>query len=559
MSFLWANLEALGRTHPGVAALLADLPEVADLGEWRASRSGPIAVRRDGVALVSAFDPVAEAWRSIPDDEDSDFFVFPGLGAGYLVEAAAARYPGVPLVVAEADPQWFREVLVHRDLTSLWDSSRVIVFLGPESKDLGEFLGSLACRSVRTIDSRPLATRDPGWHEAVAGEVASAQARSRVNLATTRRFRDLWHRNLKKNEASIPQVRPLAALALRWPGVPVVVAAAGPSLSESFGWMEAHRNRFVLIAVDTAWPALASRGLVPEVLVVLDGQYANSRHVDRLPPPATLVVTEWTGPPRAFRLAPGRTYVAATSVPFLRPREEALWGPLGALPSGGSVATASWSLALHLGASEVAFAGLDLGYPRDQTHAKGSQFEEAVHRRSGRLRPAETLGLALRGLEGLSWRASLDGGRVRSDPRMDLFRDWLSASVALRPGVRAVNLGRRGSVIPGLVTAPAGYGDDWPTRPSARAPAVPPMVRRDAPLIQPPFEILASVLGASDFPSAVDKAWEAARKFWGTEVWDRWAGRARATWDRFPSARSRQAVEEVVAETLAWKGFWDSA
>jgi len=556
MSFLEANLRALDPSHPGLVSRLRGLPETPDRGRWSPSRAGPVTVSRDGVTLVSTFDPVTEAVRAIPEDEDSDFFVFPGLGAGYLVEAAATQYPDLPLLIAEADPQWFREVLVHRDLTALWESPRVVPLVGSD-QEIGEFLGALACRTVRTVVSRPWAARDPAWYQSVAAQVASAQARSRVNLATARRFRDLWHRNLLKNEAAA-SVHPVSALEQRWKGVPVVVAAAGPSLSDSFAWMETHRHRFVLVAVDTAWPALAAQGLVPEVLVVLDGQYANSRHVDRVPPPATLVVTEWTGPPRAFRLAPGRTYVAATSVPLLRPREEAVWGALGALPSGGSVATACWSLALHLGAREVAFAGLDLGYPRDQTHVPGSQFEEAVHRRSGRFRPAETLGLALRGLEGLSWRASLDGGRVLSDPRMDLFRDWLSAAVAARPEVRAVNLGRRGSVVPGLGPAPAGYGDDWlPRGPSVAVPGAT-LVRRPAPVVRPPFDALAAVLGAADFPSALDRAWSAARGYWGAEVWDRWAGRARATWDRFPSVRSRSALEEVVAETLEWAQFWDT-
>ena len=557
MSLLTANLEALGRIHPAVAGRLASLATGPDRGQWSVSRAGSPTVRRNGAALASAFDPVAEAVRAVPRWDDAvDFAVLPGLGAGYLAEAVAARYPDLPLVLAESDPSWFVEVLTHRDLSALWSPS-VVPLLGPESSAVGEFLGALSCPRVEILRWRPLADQEAQWHRELERQVAGAQARSRVNVATYRRFARLWRRNLHKNEALAKNLRPLSALAGLWAGVPAVVAAAGPSLTDSIGWMKAFRSRFVLIAVDTAWPALARWGLEPDFLLVLDGQYWNARHVDRIPPEKTLVVTEWTGPPRAFRLAPGRTFVASSSVPFLRAREEGLWGSLGMLPSGGSVATAAWSLALHLGCVEVAFAGLDLGYPRGQTHAAGSQFEEAFHRTSFRLNPAETLGLGLRGLSGLEARPALDGGQVLSDPRMDLFRDWLSASVRARPQVRAFNLGTRGSLIPGLLSPPPGWGKDWPEA-AERFPDSPPLVRLSSPGSRPPFPVLSRALEASDFSMAAEEAWSAARAFWGSDVWDAWAGRAWNTWKRFPSPRSRRAVVEVLELALTWEGFWDA-
>ena len=388
----------------------------------------------------------------------------------------------------------------------------------------------------------------------MAGQVAAAQARARVNVATYRRFGDLWRRNLHRNEAWATDLRPVSSLAGFGAGSGAVVAAAGPSLTDSLPWIKAHRDQFLLIAIDTAWPALARWGLEPDFLLVLDGQYWNARHVDLDPPERTIVVTEWTAPPRAFRLAPGRTFVAASSLPFLRIREEALWGRLGSLPSGGSVATAAWSLAVHLGCAEVAFAGLDLGFPGGMTHVIGSQFEEKLHQRSCRLTPAETLGRALRP-EALERRPAVDGGWVLSDPRMDVFRDWLAASVRAHPGVRAVNLGRQGSLIPGLAPPSKNYGDDWPLAPRpVWRPA--PMVRHSDQPPMPPFPLLREVAQASDFSRAASQAWSAARGFWGPEVWDAWAGRAWRTWQQFPSVRSQRAVVEVAELALTWEGFW---
>jgi hypothetical protein len=548
MSLLKANLNALSR-YPEAAAAVAAAPERA-LGEWTAARSGTPAVKRGGISLCSGFDPEAEARRAVPEWNGADFALLPGLGAGYLTEAVVERYPDLPVVVAEADAAWFREVLAHRDLTRLWD--RAVPLVGP-AESVGTFFSELACPHVETLPWRPLVQLEPEWNRAVADELSRAQTRAGVNAATYRRFGALWARNLARNETR-RDVRPLSALRDRWKGCPAVIAAAGPSLADAMDWIAEHRRRVVLVAVDTAWPALHRRGLEPDVLVVLDGQYWNGRHLDEPLPERTLVVTEWTGPPRAFRLAPGRVYVAASSVSLIRRRETEVWGDLGALPTGGSVATAAWSLALHLGCREVAFAGLDLGYPRGQTHVPGSQFEETALRRADRLEPAETAGVRLLG-GGLTVRPGVDG-EVLSDARMDLFRSWLSRAAAARPDVTTVNLSRRGSFIAGLVSPEAGYGANWPElapRPIDRSGA---LVSGESKL-HPPWSALETLADEGRDVEVIEPAWAEARAYWGAD-WDSWAGREKTTWDRYPSARSRRGLADLAILTLSWRRFWEA-
>lgn len=557
MSLLEANLEVLRGSQPGLLPAGRLLKE--DRGEWRPARSGLPTVRRAGVSLCSAFDPVTEADRAVPDWKDVDFAVLPGLGAGYLAEAVVRRYPDLPVLVAEPDPAWLAEVLDHRDLRGLLSHPRLILIVGPDVDEVGRVLSDHACGTIEVLSWRPLDLLTPAWAPLVRLQTAGAQAQAGVNAATFRRFGSLWRRNLEKNEAAARGVRPLASLDGWGRGLPAVVAAAGPSLAENLEWMVQNRDRYLLVAVDTAWSALAARGIEPDILLVLDGQYWNARHVDLPPPLRTLVVTEWIGPPRAFRLAPGRTFVAASSVPLLRPREERLWGPLGSLSSGGSVATAAWSLVLRLGCSQVAFAGLDLGYPRGLTHVPGSQFEEALHRRSRRLTPAETLGLGLRGFVGLTPRPALDGGTILSDARMDLFRRWLSLAVTSHPEMPAFNLGTKGSVIPGLRPFPYGWESRWPLTRPGPLPEEPVLTRLAASAPQPPFRELREALAVDDreFPATLDGFWRAARAFWGESTWDSWAGRVRNTWDRYPSSRSLWALKEHLALTLAWEPFWE--
>jgi hypothetical protein len=551
MSLFAANLDALAAKYPEAAAKVAAAADSVQ-GEWSPSRSGALSVRRWGLSLCSAFDPAVEARRAVPEWSEADFALLPGLGAGYLAQAVAERYPDLPVVIAEQDPSWFREVLGRRDLSSLWDNA--VPLIGPDPSVVGAFFGSVACHQVATLPWRPLAEQEPEWYGAVADERDRAQVRAGVNAATFRRFGTLWRRNLARNETQVDGARPLTALKDRWRGSPAVITAAGPSLAENLDWIERHRDRLVLIAVDTAWQALQRRGLEPDVVLVLDGQYWNGRHLDAELPERTLVVTEFTGPPRAFRVAPGRVYVAATSAGLLRRRELDRWGDLGALPTGGSVATAAWSLALYLGCREIAFAGLDLGYPGG-THVRGSQFEETALRLACRLRPAETAGFGLRGL-GLTERPAMGGGTVPSDVRMDLFREWLSAAVAARSDVRAVNFSRRGSVISGLLSPDANYGDDWPALDPQMADSSRPLTVRTAGTSSPPWDSLERCLDGTltlgAFGEAVATLSKAAREYWGAS-WESWAGRELASWNQFPSARTRRRLVELAALTLRWR------
>jgi len=121
--------------------------------------------------------------------------------------------------------------------------------------------------------------------------------------------------------------------------------------------------------------------------------------------------------------------------------------------------------------------------------------------------------------------------------------------------VAAYNLGARGSVVPGLQVPPADYGNSWPTL-TVPPRDLSPTLQPRAPGSEPPWAALSAVLTADDLGPAVDRAWVAAREYWGAEVWDRWAGRARASWDRFPSERSRRAVVEAVELALGWADFW---
>jgi hypothetical protein len=406
-------------------------------------------------------------------------------------------------------------------------------------------LGRFVCRHVLWVPHRTSFSLQPAWLGEMEKALADFQVLARVNHATLERFAPLWLRNLAHNEAALADglvAFPVEALHNAAPGCRVVIAAAGPSLEGQLDWLRRSRDRFVLIAVDTCCNTLRSAGVTPDFLVIMDGQYWNSRHVDPPVKAPTRVVAELVSHPSTLRLAPGRLFLAATSVPLLRETEVTRWGDLGVLKSGGSVSTTAWSLALHLGASEVAFCGLDLGYAQGGGHVRGSQFEERKHRRSSRLVPAETWGLGWLGESNLSSRPTVGGGSLKSDPRMDLYRQWLSLSVAEHPEVTAWNLSPVGSLIPGLKSPGVNFAADWPVQlPLARS--------LSAPLKAGPGVAtrVTSPEGEMGFPPRLSADWigrweTQGLSLWGATAWAILGSQAVQTWRQFPTPRSEHAV-----------------
>ncbi|NNM66797.1 MAG: DUF115 domain-containing protein, partial [Spirochaetales bacterium] len=453
MSWRETNIRALVERFPGLWESLGSLqiPAGVPEPELLPSRSQVPTLKLGGRLAYSSYKPLQDAERSLPQLEmGTDVALMAGWGLGYAALHFVALYPEVPLIVVEPDPRVFRLSLDAYDLTPVWKHPGLVLIVGGEPEVAAGLWNRFDFRNTQWIPFRWAFETYPSWMSALESAWQKQSTQARVNEDTLRKFYQLWIRHHVKN-GLVQGLLPLSALKDVERGRPIVIAAAGPSLSLHWDLLKENRQAYVLIAVDTAWNALRGAGLTPDYLVVVDGQYWNARHVDGPLEENTRVVAELTAHPRTFRLAPGRTFVGTSNVPFLKAWEEACGMSCAGLATGGSVATAAWSLALYLGASQVWFAGLDLGYPRSGTHVQGSQFEERFLRSAFRLIPAETESLSfLAGLPRHPHEATR-GGWVLSDVRMDLYRAWLEADLARHPQIQAYNLSPIGSLIHGLL------------------------------------------------------------------------------------------------------------
>ncbi len=578
MSFLTANLEVLQRRFPTLYEDLCRLPP-PEVEEPRLapSRSEEPTLYYGGRLAYSAYQPRRDAERALPQlDPTWDAFVLVGWGLGYAAQVIVQRASDLPLIIVEPDQRVFLLSLQALDLTKVFQHSFLVLAVGQEACQT-ELWQQFSFRDVGLHQLRCVSEVFPAWIAQWDDCRRTSQAQARVNEDTLKRFFPLWLRNHARNRKTSGW-HPLMELKGRAKGKAVVIAAAGPSLTESLSFLKKYRSRYVLIAVDTAYSLLVRQGLAPDFLTVGDGQYWNARHLDDGVLPSTQIVTDFSVSPRVFRWAQ-QIYVSGCQVPFLRGWEQKAGFASEVLPSGGSVATMAWSLAKYLEAAEVWFAGLDLGYTKG-THAQGSQFEEGFLRQGYRLKPAETLGFRLLSEASLTWREGVTAP-VRSDLRMDLYRAWLEKDVARSPELPVWNLSSSGSLIKGLKRPvgeiPVPFGADARSNSavndSGYSSKISPKdnqpvhdqgvnLRWNIPRVSSALNRLLATWPQTSLHDEKQEireeflsSWKATealmRESWGDLTWTFLTHTAVRTWETFPGPRSLARLKEVVVVLLS--------
>ncbi|MFQ3619406.1 MAG: 6-hydroxymethylpterin diphosphokinase MptE-like protein, partial [Spirochaetales bacterium] len=417
------------------------------------SKNGEVTGVLQGITLHSRFDPSREAEQivkqSIPKDV-SDVVVL-GFGLGYHIDALVKFFPSLYLWVMEPDFSLFRACLELRDISSLLLNPRVRFFLGEEVSHKEVLLQNLEEVKATIFKFRPTFELHSSYFSSIEENFKRIQNRRQINLNTLARFGKLWVRNLSQNLPRFLQWGGIEPLEKRFCKLPALILAAGPSLDPVLPYLKKLWERFLIIAVDTSLAACLRTGVEPDFVVVMDPQYWNTRHLDRLSCKNTRLVSEPSTHPSIFRKIQTKTYLAGSIFPLGKYLEKHL-GRRSALGAGGSVATSAWDLARFLGCNPLVLVGLDLSFPQKRTHFRGSFFEERVFSLCTRLKPEETFFFSYLQDGGPHWVPSNNGSKVLSDMRMKLYRDWFELQAKAYLEVKTLNLSAQGARIRGIET-----------------------------------------------------------------------------------------------------------
>ena len=381
-----------------------------------------------------------------------DLIFFFGYGDGRHAAALRRRTsapvivyePGAPSAAAPALP----EVTVVRTRAGLMAAAASYA--------------DLASRQVMAGAIPALRTTMPDVFARFVEAVEQALVDAQIRRATHQRSAETWLKDLAANLSAVAAMPPLDLLAGRFAGRPGLFIGAGPSLDRNLDQLRRAQGQAVLCAASTALPALARAGIVPELVVTIEGNdqsghFGGVPHLDRM--------TLLPGPlshPAHFALPVGSRLALAPRGSVAGDWMHRAWGR-HQLDAGGSVACTGFA-ALHLlGCDPLALVGMDLALTDGRTHAGGT--EQATRR----VRFEPEAGRVFHWFEDKAftgyWQvvtaAGWGGGTVLTRPVFNSFRLWFEGAAETWAGDRALfNATEGGARIHGFTeTTLAGWLD----------------------------------------------------------------------------------------------------
>jgi hypothetical protein len=368
------------------------------------------------------------------------------------------------------------ERFVDQQIDRVWDLGRdVIILVGPVAPRHAAAFRARGYRRVisvsdqgehhlRDLERALLALREdppgrfvclaPGAREAFANRVRELAALLLPAFVLEASFAERWAvtrvSHCVQNLPILARSWNLSDLGRPFAGRTALIVCPGPSLDGCLDLIAAHRDRFVVFAVNHALRNLAARGICPDFAVALDpGPHLveHFQHVDtaRL---AGLVICPSIAP-SIVRLPGVRRVI---HVNFNGPPEawlDPLLGRQTEVETGGTVAHGAAAVAVRLGCQALVFVGQDLAYRGRQLYAS-----DTVH--GSEVDVAEGDGLAVEGgiRRGLAHVAGWSGERLATSTQFDSYRRWYEQWIPTKAGVRFINCSEGGARIKGMTHVP---------------------------------------------------------------------------------------------------------
>lgn len=202
----------------------------------------------------------------------------------------------------------------------------------------------------------------------------------------------LYAKNIFKNlvHISLNKGKYIYALKKSYVNKPILVLAAGPSLDESYEFIQKNRNSLFLLAVDVALPALSSLSIVPDAVLLLEGQYwveasflaSNNREIT--------LFADITSNPHMFNIMKGDIFFYASNYAKMQYLKDiqTIFPNIPFFDSVGSVGLLAIQIALFISkdGTPIFHTGLDFSYNKGFSHSKGSSNWNNLMIRNNRLK-----------------------------------------------------------------------------------------------------------------------------------------------------------------------------
>lgn len=380
-SSLKKNIQILRKKEPD---LLADTLAAIPAGEMFATACGLANLRVTGtdgttLPLHDEQDPNQDVlpFLSLIPADASGVVILLGLGLGYAAIRLLNERPGIrKLIIFERDLGIFHQALSAVPFAPLLNDHRVTLVIGPQKNVQETLLATakdLQLESAFILKHLPSFSYDPSGYQQLYEEVYAFANSFNMEGATISHFGTKFLENRLQN---IPVTGPhflLEKLQDVFSGIPAILVASGPSLDKNIHLLPTLKGKAVIIAADSALPAILAQGLEPTFVSSIDPQWLT---FEKYTPETfatkeiSLLCMSWVTPEVAKSFPAKNVFWTYTHKPFEAWLNKQLGG---SLTTGGAATVAHLNLlaAIVMGCSPIIFIGQDLAFEGTKQYAHG--------------------------------------------------------------------------------------------------------------------------------------------------------------------------------------------
>ncbi len=405
-----------------------------------AKNGSTVPVLANGKSFFSEYNPERDIqfYAAAPSVKDSGFILVGGLGDGNHIHALLSANPAAYIMVLEYNKETldylFESGICDREIKNnprVSFSTAEDLCTSLKNTYIPVIHGTFLFHPIKAwlLAYEELACQAYGGGLSIKDVIQSTIKDIAADYATQARFGKLMHTNILKNLkllshagthceqkdcagklVSESEIRNLAANNTE---KEAAVIGAGPSLDETMPLLKQNRDRFYVIATDTAYRTLYRNGIIADMAVTLDGQNASLSHFLGIVSPETVLAADICANAAAARYLYEqgcRMFFFTTGHPlgtlvnrwYSTQQETEKAQDKGAVLSEtsrtllpvytagcGTVLSAAADIAVKAGFKKVRFFGADFAYKSGKPYTRGTYLDDTFFKAAYRINPQE--------------------------------------------------------------------------------------------------------------------------------------------------------------------------
>lgn len=327
------------------------------------SKSGHKVPVINNLPLHSKMNPLREAGSFFKNEKKAKtVWIVLGLGFAYHLEDILNE--GKTVYVVEPNPEISDYYLNHFPKTENLNvinasMKQSILFLEKE-------LSAYDIRSIGFKVHQPSFNVFSKLYQEYKTAIENWLSQKGLNTITDSAFGQLWTHNILKNlllNPQAPQIKNLSAS-------PIILLGSGYSLIQAIPFLKRYQKKLIILVIPPALELLKANGISADMLLIVDGGYANRFYLQKLNIPllgyfssSHLFIKNWGA----------RRYFLNSALPL----EQFLASDFPVLPFSGSVANTALEFSSFL-SDTIYISGFDFCYSKSYYHYPGNPLEKEL-------------------------------------------------------------------------------------------------------------------------------------------------------------------------------------